>query len=72
MAPASVCADANRVHVRLVFAVLAGVLAVDGARRRDNDRECRATRSTAPVHSGYSYAGHQAMYRGHGVRATIS
>jgi hypothetical protein len=64
-------ADDTRVRARILLAILVGALivaALIGA---------VTTASAGPVcvadaREGYSYAGHQATHRGHGVRATIT
>jgi hypothetical protein len=55
-------------HVLVVLVVAAAVAAFAGTSTRAT--AARACRSG--THDGYSYAGHQATQRGHGVRATIT
>src|SRR5262245_42545729 len=67
-------ADVRRVKRHAPLALLAGTLVVAslvGASRAANagSRSCLAD---AAATGGYTYAGHQATHRGHGVRATIS
>jgi len=64
-------ADVRRVRARRLLAVLVGVVSavafVGAATTASAGRACLSeTRA-----GGYSYAGHQAAQRGHGVRATI-
>jgi hypothetical protein len=64
-------ADVRRVRARRLLAILVGCLSVvafvGAATTASAGRSCLSeTRA-----GGYSYAGHQAAYRGHGVRATI-
>jgi hypothetical protein len=60
------------VQARLLIAVLVGILsvvaAVGAATSASAGRACIA----GARDGGYSYAGHQAAHRGHGVRATIT
>ena len=64
-------ADVRRVRARPLLAVLVGVLSVvafvGAATTASAGRACLS----GARDGGYSYAGHQAAYRGHGVRATI-
>jgi hypothetical protein len=65
-------ADVRRVRARPLLAVLVGALCavalVGAATTASAGRACLSkTRA-----GGYSYAGHQATHRGHGVRATIT
>src|SRR5262245_23155121 len=67
-------ADVREVKRHAPPALLAGILVVAslvGASRAANagSRSCLAD---AAATGGYTYAGHQATHRGHGVRATIS
>lgn len=64
-------ADVRRVRARRLLAILVACLSVvafvGAATTASAGRSCLSeTRA-----GGYSYAGHQAAYRGHGVRATI-
>ena len=71
MGGASGHADLRRVRARPLLAVLVGVLSVvafvGAATTASAGRACLS----GARDGGYSYAGHQAAYRGHGVRATI-
>jgi len=71
MARSKRAADDNDVRVRPLLAVLIGALAVAAL----VGASTTATAGRACVEdagdNGYAYAGHQASYRGHGVRATI-
>jgi hypothetical protein len=64
-------ADHTRVRARLLLAVLVGAFVVaalvGAATKASAGRPCVADSS-----EGYSYAGHQATARAHGVRATIT
>jgi hypothetical protein len=65
-------ADDTRVRVRLLLTVLVGALTVAALVGASTTASAgRACLSGARA-GGYSYAGHQAVYRGHGVRATIT
>jgi hypothetical protein len=72
MRAASVAADLQRVQARRLLAVLVGLLStvafVGAATTATAGRACLSGDSDG----GYSYAGHQAASRGHGVRATIA
>ena len=65
-------ADDTRVQARDLLVVLFGALVVvaliGGATQASARRAC----VSASYDDGYSYAGHQAAFRGHGVRATIT
>jgi hypothetical protein len=64
-------ADLRRMRARRLSAILVGLLSVVGligaATTATAGSACLDTRD-----GGYSYAGHQAACRGHGVRATIA
>jgi hypothetical protein len=65
-------ADDTRVRVRALIAVLVGALTVAALVGASTTASAgRACLSGARA-GGYSYAGHQAAHRGHGVRATIT
>jgi hypothetical protein len=72
MAPGENDADDKRVRVRPLLAVLVGALAVatlvGASKTATAGRAC----GDALGENGYAYAGHQATYRGHGVRATLT
>jgi hypothetical protein len=64
-------ADDTRVRARILLAALVGALAV--AALADASTKAIAGRAClSGTHGGYAYAGNQASYRGHGVRATIT
>ena len=72
MAPAEDAADDIRVRVRSLLAALVGattIVALVGA-----STTATASQACGGVvgDNGYAYAGHQATYRGHGVRATLT
>jgi hypothetical protein len=72
MGGASGAADVRRVRARSLLAVLVGAVSavalVGAATTASAGRACLSeTRA-----GGYSYAGHQAAHRSHGVRATIT
>ena len=67
-------ADLREVKRHAPLALLAGTLVVAalvGASKAANAGS-RACLADAAATGGYTYAGHQATHRGHGVRATIS
>ena len=64
-------ADDVRVSLRVVVSLLAGA-AVAAALVGQSGTAMAGRASCAQGKGGYSYAGHQAAQRGHGVRATIS
>ena len=64
-------ADDMRVSLRVVVSLLAGA-AVAAALVGQSGTATAGRASCAQGKGGYSYAGHQAAQRGHGVRATIS
>ena len=72
MRAARAAADLQPVHARRLLALLVGVLGivafVGAATTATAGRACL----TGVHDGGYSYAGHQAASRGHGVRATIT
>ena len=63
-------ADLNGVRVRHLLALIVGVAAI--AALVGTSATATAGPACAGTADGYSYAGHQSSYRGHGVRATIS
>src|SRR6476661_8906671 len=65
-------ADENEVRVRPLLAVLVGALALASLVGASTRATAGAGCAEATGHDGYAYAGHQATYRGHGVRATIT
>ena len=67
-------ADENRVTVRPILALVTGALLVTALVGASATATASRTTCGADVagNGGYTYAGHQATYRGHGVRATIS
>ena len=67
-------ADENRVTVRPILALVTGALLVTALVGASATATAGRTTCGADVagNGGYTYAGHQATYRGHGVRATIS
>ena len=71
MGGARASADDTRVRARVVLAALVGALAVaalaGASTRAVAGRACLSGQS-----GGYAYAGNQATFRGHGVRATIT
>ena len=72
MGRGEVAADLRRMRARRFLALLVGVLSVvafvGAAKTATAGRACLA----GARDGGYSYAGHQAAFRGHGVRATIT
>jgi hypothetical protein len=74
MASLGRAADAWNVKLRLLLAVLAGMLVVSAFVGRSGTATAgsRACGTDVAGNGGYTYAGHQATYRGHGVRATIT
>ena len=64
-------ADLNDVRLRLLLAPLLGLAAIAALVGTSAKAKADASCAGAPGSGGYSYAGHQASYRGHGVRATI-
>jgi hypothetical protein len=67
----STAADDRRVSFRVVVSLLAGA-AVAAAFVGQSGTATAGRASCAQGKRGYTYAGHQAARRGHGVRATIS
>jgi len=67
-------ADENGVGVRPVLALVVGALVVAALVGASATATAGQTACGADVagNGGYTYAGHQATYRGHGVRATIT
>ena len=65
-------ADDNRVRMRLLLAVSVGALAVAALAGASTTATAGPACGDVGGESGYAYAGHQATYRGHGVRATIT
>jgi len=72
MAWAGGTADLNGVRVRPVIAALVGALAVAALVGASTTASASRACVSAGGADGYAYAGHQATYRGHGVRATIT
>src|SRR5437867_9474297 len=72
MAPSGGGADLSRVRARPLLAILVGALCVAALVGAATKASARAACGAAAHSGGYSYAGHQATYRGHGVRATIT
>ena len=70
MAPRERAADDNEVR-RPLLAVLVGALAVATLVGASTTATAGRACGNAAGDDGYGYAGHQASYRGHGVRATI-
>jgi hypothetical protein len=71
MGGARASADDRRVRARILLAALVGVVTV--ATLAGASTQAVAGRACVTgTHSGYAYAGNQASYRGHGVRATIT
>src|SRR3990170_162276 len=71
MAPRETGADDIRVRVRPLLAVLVGALAVAALVGASTTATAGGACGDAVGDDGYAYAGHQATFRGHGVRATI-
>jgi hypothetical protein len=65
-------ADDNDVRVRPLLAVLVGALALASLIGASTRATAGGGCAEAAGRDGYAYAGHQATYRGHGVRATIT
>src|SRR3990170_1244047 len=72
MAPRETGADDIRVRVRPLLAVLVGALAVAVLVGASTTATAGRACGDAVGDNGYAYAGHQATYRGHGVRATLT
>jgi hypothetical protein len=72
MAPGEPAADDIRVRVRPLLAVLVGAIAVASLVGASTTATAGPACGNAMEEGGYAYAGHQATYRGHGVRATIT
>lgn len=72
MAPPGRAADDKSVRVRLLLAVLVGVLAIATLAGASTTATAGRACDGSAGDGGYAYAGHQATYRGHGVRATIT
>src|SRR5512132_3277554 len=64
-------ADDRRVRARILLAALVGALTV-AALAGASTRAVAGRACLSGTHGGYAYAGNQASYRGHGVRATIT
>ena len=71
MTRASPVADDRRVTVRVVVSLLAGA-AVAAALVGQSGTATAGRAACSQGTGGYTYAGHQGTYRGHGVRATIA
>jgi hypothetical protein len=67
-------ADDKRVSARLLLALLAGAFVAAALVGQSGTATAgsRACGVDVAGNGGYTYAGHQATYRGHGVRATIT
>jgi hypothetical protein len=67
-------ADEERVRLRLFVSLFAAALLVAALAGRSSTATAGGTGCGADVagNGGYTYAGHQASYRGHGIRATIT
>jgi hypothetical protein len=67
-------ADDHRVSPRTLFALVAGAVALSAFVGESSTATAgsRACGVDVAGNGGYTYAGHQASYRGHGVRATIA
>ena len=68
----SASADDTRVAVRPILAVLVGGLTLAALVGASTTASAGRACISGARAGGYSYAGHQASYRGHGVRATIT
>jgi hypothetical protein len=71
MGGARASADDTRVRARILLAALVGALTV-AALAGASTRAVAGRACLSGTHGGYAYAGNQASYRGHGVRATIT
>jgi hypothetical protein len=65
-------ADDNPVRVRQLLALLVGVTAVAALVGASTTAKAEPACAGPSDSGGYTYAGHQSTYRGHGVRATIA
>src|SRR5262245_7208581 len=72
MARAGASADQSHVAVRRLLAVLVGGLTLAAFIGASTTASAGRACISGARAGGYSYAGHQASYRGHGVRATIT
>ena len=72
MAPAKDAADDIRVRMRSLVAALVGATAVVALVGASTTASAGPACGGAVGDNGYAYAGHQATYRGHGVRATLT
>jgi hypothetical protein len=75
MPPPPAVADDKRVSIaRALVALIAGALLLAAVGGKSGTATAGSTACGADVagNGGYTYAGHQATYRGHGVRATIT
>jgi hypothetical protein len=72
MAPGEPAADDIRVRVRPLLAVLVGAIAAASLVGASSTATAGSACGDAAEDDGYAYAGHQATYRGHGVRATLT
>ena len=70
--PVHAPADDSRVAVRPLLAVLVGALTLAALVGASTTATAGRACISGARAGGYSYAGHQASYRGHGVRATIT
>ena len=65
-------ADDECVRVRPLLAVLVGAIAIAALVGASTTATAGRSCGGAIADGGYAYAGHQATYRGHGVRATLT
>jgi hypothetical protein len=72
MRGARTAADHSRVRARPLLAALVGASALAALVGASTTASAGRACATGAEATGYSYAGHQASYRGHGVRATIA
>src|SRR5687768_14287311 len=74
MARPPAATDEDRVSVRIFATLLVGALLVIAALAGESSTATAGSTACADAagNGGYTYAGYQAAYRGHGVRATIT
>jgi hypothetical protein len=60
------------VTLRTLFALVAGAVALSAFVGESSTATAGGRACAGVAENGYTYAGHQASYRGHGVRATIA